>query len=400
MKIIERNPKDLIPASYNPRQLSIEEHQQISASLKRFGFVDPIIVNINKDRKDIIIGGHQRTRVALEMGMELVPTVELDLTLEREKELNVRLNKNSGSWDYDVLGNEFDTADLLAWGFEEGELDFFEDEEDPEVEEDDFDEEPPENPVTELGRIYQLGNHRLMCGDSTSEKDVGLLMDGKKAEMTFTDPPYLMNFTGAVNADGSKSFGAIHGAIKNDKMSRADGDVFISSIVKNIKEFCTGAYYICFYRLGVDYVFRALDENDLKYRAQIIWFKKGGTLSNSDYKSNYEPIIYGWINDHNFHGGKAEWDFWDISKTKKNDLHPTMKPIELCARAIKNSAKKGELVLDLFGGSGSTLIACEETSRQCRMMELDPKYCDVIVRRYCKFKGIDPETVFETGVAE
>ena len=228
-----------------------------------------------------------------------------------------------------------------------------------------------------------------MCGDSTSIDAVEKLMDGDKSNMVFTDPPYLMDFTGAINADGTKSHSGIHGAIKNDKMSREDGDQFILDIVRNITLVNNGAYYICFYRLGMDYVFRALDANKLKCRAVIVWFKKGGTLSNSDYKSNYEPIFYGWVKEHKFYGGKAEWDFWDINKTKKNDLHPTMKPVELCERAIKNSSEINGIVLDLFGGSGSTLIGCEKTNRKAYLMELDPKYCDVIINRWQTLTGKD-----------
>ena len=261
MKIVERKPDDLIAAEYNPRTLSDDQFTSISDSLKRFGFVDPVLVNKHPDRMDIIIGGHQRTKVAKSLDMETIPTVELSLNLEQEKELNIRLNKNTGSFDMDALNEFFEVDDLIEWGFDADELEFFEPEEELEVEEDDFDEEPPEEPKTELGRIYQLGNHRLMCGDSTSEEDV------------------------------------------KRKMGR--------------------------------------DED-----------------------------------------------------------HATKKPMELCVRGIRHGSKKNNIILDLFGGSGSTLIAADQSKRQCRMMELDPKYCDVIVKRYCKLKDIDPETVFETGVAK
>ena len=233
----------------------------------------------------------------------------------------------------------------------------------------------------------EIFSHRLMCGDSTSEEDVAKLMDGNKADIVFTDPPYLMGFTGNVHADGSKSFNAKYGAIKNDKMSREDGDRFILNIFTNIKKFNKGAYYVCFYRLGLDYIFRALDSLNNQYKALIIWNKGNHTLSNSDYMSKYEPIVYGWFNDHLFYGDRSNFDIWDIPRTQKNDLHPTMKPIALCSKAIKNSSKNEDIVLDLFGGSGSTLIACEQLNRKCYMVELDPKYVDVIIDRWEKFTG-------------
>lgn len=181
--------------------------------------------------------------------------------------------------------------------------------------------------------------------------------------------------------------------IKNDKMSRAEGDQFILDIFKNIQMFDKGCYYVCFYRLGLDYIFRALDTMKNDYKALIIWDKGNHTLSNSDYMSKYEPIVYGWFNEHNFYGDRSNFDIWNIARTKKNDLHPTMKPIELCAKAIKNSSKKDDIVLDLFGGSGSTLIACEQLNRSAYLMELDPKYVDVIIDRWEEYTGEKAELI-------
>ena len=200
MEIVNRSPSELIAAEYNPRKLSEEQFSTISDSLKRFGFAEPVVVNKHPDRMDIIIGGHQRTKVAKSLGFEEIPTVELNLNLDQEKELNIRLNKNTGEFDMEALEEYFDTDDLIEWGFNADEFDWLEDEEELEVEEDDFDEEPPEEPKTELGRIYQLGNHRLMCGDSTSEADVKRLMGEDKADMVYCDPPYGMK----LNCDYSK----------------------------------------------------------------------------------------------------------------------------------------------------------------------------------------------------
>ena len=388
MNIVYRDIKDLISAEYNPRQLTNEQFIQISDSIKRFGIVDPIIVNKNKDREDIIIGGHQRIKVAKDLNIEKVPTVELDLTYDKERELNIRLNKNSGEWDYDVLANGFEMDELMEWGFNEDELvGFAPDEEEVKGLTDDDDVPDDVEPVCKLGDLYQLGEHRLLCGDSTKKEDVEKLMDGKKADMVFTDPPYLMDFDGSVHSDGSKSYNSKYKKIKNDKMSRKDGDVFVNNIIKTIIDNTDGSFYICFYRLGLDYIYRALDYYNKKCRALIIWNKGNHTLSNSDYMSKYEPIIYGWNKKHNFYGKKGSFDIWNIDRTKKNDLHPTMKPVELSIIAINNSSLNKNIILDPFLGSGSTLIACEKTNRKCYGVELDPHYCDVIIKRWEDYTG-------------
>lgn len=387
MKIIEKEISTLIPAEYNPRQLSPEQREQISASLKRFGFVDPVIVNTHPDRMNIIIGGHMRTRVAKEdLNMTVVPCVELSLTLDHERELNIRLNKNSGEWDFEALGNYFEMDELTEWGFDPCELDLsFDEEEEEEVEEDDFDEEPPEEPKTELGRIYQLGNHRLMCGDSTSEKDVGLLMDGKKADMVFTDPPYGVSYTNNMNDN--------HDVIMND-------DVLLDfrHILQGFSKENTHWYI-----WTSDPVYDKWREMYQKeFKSTVVWYKGGGGIGDlaGDYARNYELCLF-CQNGRRELNGSRDGGVWDICKDAGVDyVHPTQKPVALSAYGVKKSSNKGDIVLDLFGGSGSTIIGCEQTKRKARMMELDPKYCDVIVKRYCKLKDIDPETVFETGVAK
>lgn len=405
MEIVRRKIADLKHAEYNPRFMTHNQFEAIKKSLENFEQVVPIVVNMHPKRKNVIIGGHQRCTVLEQMGIDEVDTVEVNLTLKSEKELNIRLNKNNGSWDWDMLANNFLEEDLIDWGFSESELDMFADDPEPEdIEEDDFNEDPPEKPITKLGDVYQLGPHRLMCGDSTSEDAVRDLLEKNTADMTFTDPPYLMDFKGNVSWDekegAQKTFNAVHGGILNDKMSKEEGEDFLDKINQNIKLFVKGAFYITFYRLGIDKYYESLNRVGLQCRSLIIWNKGNHTLSNSDYMSKYEPIFYGWVKDHNFYGGKNGMDIWDIKRTLKNDLHPTMKPLELCAKAIQDGSKKGEVVLDLFGGSGSTLIACDKVGRKARVMELDPKYCDVIVKRYCNLKDIEPDKVFESKVAE
>jgi DNA modification methylase len=306
------------------------------------------------------------------------------LTPKQEEEVLVRANANTaGQWDWDLLANEFEDFELTEWGLE---IPLIETKE-LEAKEDDFDGEPPAEPITVLGDLYEIGEHRLLCGDSTCSDTVAKLMNGKKADMVFTDPPYLMDFTGGLHADGSKSFNSKHGGIKNDKMSKEDGDDFLDAINSNIQLFVKGAFYICFYRLKLGEYFQSLKRTGLEVRSLITWNKGNHTLSNSDYMSKCEHIFYGWVNEHNFYGGNNGMDIWEIPRTQKNELHPTMKPIPLCEKAINDASKLNDIVLDLFLGSGSTMVASQQLKRKCYGMELDPKYCDVIIKRMMK---LDP----------
>lgn len=254
-------------------------------------------------------------------------------------------------------------------------------------EKDDEVPEIPEEPQSKLGDLYELGNHRVLCGDSTKIEEVEKLMDGKKANITFTDPPYLMDFSGNVHADGSKSLNAKHGKLLNDNLNEEQKKEFLDGFLTNIKLFTFGAYYICWYRLGLHNLFNGINRAGLEYKALIIWDKGNHTLSNSDYQSKYEPIVYGWVDKHDFYGGRSCFDLWKVERTKANTLHPTMKPIELVSKAITDSTQQNSIIMDLFLGSGSTLIASEKTGRICYGMELDPKYIDVIVQRYCDYTG-------------
>ena len=382
-------------AEYNPRQLTKDQYSQLKDSIKRFGLVDPLIVNKNKERKNILVGGHQRFKIAKEMGIDEIPCVEVDLTLDAEKELNIRLNKNVGEWDYDALANYFDVGELTDWGFSNDELQFYEEE--PEQGLIDDDEIPEvEEAITKEGDLWILGEHRVLCGDATKKEDVELLMDGQKANMVFTDPPYLMDFDGGMttNKKGNwkKSYNSKHGGIKNDKIEKSKESDFLNSFNQNIKDVTIGSFYICFYRLKLDQFFKSLNDVGIKVRTLITWDKGNHTMSNSDYWSKCEHIFYGWIDKHNFYG-KSDYDIWNIPRTKKNDLHPTMKPIDLITKAINNSSLKDNIVLDPFLGSGSTLIAAEKTNRKCYGMELDPYYCDVIVKRWEEFTGKKAERI-------
>lgn len=370
MNIQKINIKKLNPAQYNPRKnltKNDEEYRKIERSIKKFGYVDPLIVNSDMT----VIGGHQRLKVLKELGYTEIECNVVDLDKTKEKALNIALNKISGEWDNKKLEEllaELNTTDIDMdiTGFSFDEIDNIL-KDITGSKEDDFDIDQALNeidePTTKPGDIWILGKHRLMCGDSTVKENVEKLMNNNKADMVFTDPPYLMNFEGNVHADGSKSFNAIHGKIKNDNMSREEGDQFILKMFEMIKEYSKGAYYVCFYRLGLDYIFRALDRLNNRYKALIIWNKGNHTLSNSDYMSKYEPIVYGWFASHLFYGDRSNFDIWDIERTKKNDLHPTMKPVDLVVEAIKNSSKIEDLVLDLFGRKRNNFNSCRTNAK-------------------------------------
>ena len=360
MQVITKNIKDLISAEYNPRQLKKEQFNQLKDSIKRFGLVDPVIINKNDSRKNIIIGGHQRTRVAESLGIEEVPCVEVDLTLDEERELNVRLNKNTGEWDFDILADMFDIDELKDWGFTDDELLGFEIEEEKEGNIDDDEIPEVEEAVTKLGDLWILGEHRLLCGDATKKEDVDLLMNGNKADMVYTDPPYGLGG---------------YGGRKKMRLMGDDLDVtpFYSSI-PDVKEI---------YVWGR--IYNLVDIN-FEPRDIIVWYKNNFGLGKG-YRGQYEVCFY----KGDFSGSDS--DVWEVKKDTKY-IHPTQKPVDLCLRAIKNSNPSN--ILDLFLGSGSTLIACEKTNRKCYGMELDPHYCDVIVKRWEEFTGKKAELYGKT----
>ena len=372
-KIIQRDIDSLIFAEYNPRQLTKDQHQHLKHSIQRFGLVDPILVNKHKDRKDIIIGGHQRVRVAKDLDIDKVPCIELSLPYEKERELNVRLNKNTGEWDMDNLANFFDMEELVDWGFDEGEL-IFEEEEPIAGLTDDDDVPEVEESICKAGDLWLLGDHRLLCGDATKKEDVEVLMDGSKADMVFTDPPYGVGYEG-----GSKK----RAKLKDDHI----GTDIYSKVVPVIAEYCKGACYTWYAGTKPLDLYKSVGQyGDI--HSLIIWVKNNSTFNMSiHYKQKHEPCLY-WKPKNtslNWAGGSKEDTVWEFDRESKNEFHPTQKPVALGVKAISNH--KADKVLDLFLGSGSTLIACEKTGRKCYGMEIDPHYCDVIVKRWEQFTG-------------
>ena len=382
-----RKVEDLIPYVNNSRKHSDEQVAQIASSIKEFGWTNPILI----DGTNSIIAGHGRLMAARKLKMEEVPTIELShLTDTQRKALVIADNKLAlnADWDTTLLTIELD--DLLKDGFALDILGFNADELNALMEPEQVDgltdedavPEVPEEPVTKLGDIYQLGNHRLMCGDSTSIDNVDKLMDGKKADMVFTDPPYGVSYTGGLQDKGKGLKGNAREMIKNDDVDLYEEAVTVASIV------CDGPVFM-FYADTVPFgLYRGIENVNGEVVALLIWKKKGGYGAlGASYKPNHEPCVL-WKKKGtklNFVGSTKENRIWEEDKEGVNKLHPTQKPVSIPKRAIGNH--NAEIVLDLFGGSGSSLIACEQLGRKARLMELDPKYCDVIVKRWEEFTG-------------
>lgn len=393
-KRIELWPLDrLKPYDRNARTHSAEQVAQIAASIVEFGFTNPILVDSN----DGIIAGHGRLSAAQELGLKTVPVVVLDHLSERQRKAYIladnQLALNAG-WDTDLLRGELqDLAeldfDLSLIGFSDDELaDLLPDIEELPPEDADADAVPelPADPISKPGDVWLLGKHRVMCGDSTAITDVERLMDGKKADMVFTDPPYGVAYEGGHNDKKRQQ-------IQNDALEGEDLTLlFHGALTAAITVTAEHAPFYVWFASGKSVeTFAAFAELPLKLRAVIQWYKIRSGLGAfmSQYIPNCEPCIYAYKAgcSPQWFGPTDEKTVWELQKESRNEFHPTQKPVELPERAISNSSKKGQLVLDLFGGSGSTLIACEKTIRQARLMELDPRYCDVIVKRWQQFTG-------------
>ena len=387
MIVEKKNTADLMPADYNPRKALKPgdlEYEKLKRSIEQFGYVEPVIWNKTTGR---VVGGHQRLKVLMDMGYTEVDCVVVELTEEKEKALNVALNKISGEWDKeklallitDLQGVDFDVS---LTGFDPAEIDdLFKDAVKDGIKEDDFDvaAELEKPTISKAGDIWTLGRHRLICGDSTKEETFEQLMAGKKVNLVITDPPYNVNYEGSA------------GKIQNDNMADAAFYDFLLAAFQNAEGVMADDASI--------YVFHA-DTEGLNFRKAFadagfylsgccIWKKQSLVLGRSPYQWQHEPCLYGWKKKgkHLWYTGRKESTIWEFDKPKKNGDHPTMKPIPLLAYPIMNSSLTNSLVLDPFGGSGSTLIACEQTDRICYTIELDEKFCDVIVKRYIEQVG-------------
>lgn len=397
-KIESRLVADLIPYAANSRTHSDAQVAQIAASIKEFGWTNPILI----DGDNTIIAGHGRLMAARKLGMEEVPAIILDhLSKAQQRALVIADNQlalNAG-WDIDMLKAEIEDLnlegfDLGLMGFDDKFLDgLLEPEPSEGLIDEDAVPEVPETPKTVLGDIWVLGNHRLMCGDSTSVTAFDQLMDGSKADMIFTDPPYGMSYGGGrARGDDTKFKGRsggikAHGMIMNDDLQGDDLIALVRDAIAtstaSMKE--GGALYACFtWRTYAEFE-AGLESCGHQVKACIVWDKKSIGLGNSHYRPQHEFIFYC---GGQWYGDKSQADVWYMSRGATGEyVHPTQKPVELVERALNNSSKSGDVVIDCFGGSGSTLIACEKTNRHARLMELDPKYCDVIIKRWQDFTG-------------
>jgi DNA modification methylase len=387
MLIEKKKTAELLPADYNPRKdlrPGDPEYDKLKRSIEQFGYVEPVIWN---KVTGCVVGGHQRLKVLIDMGITEVECVVVDMDVEKEKALNIALNKISGEWDKeklalliaDLQGADFDVS---LTGFDPTELDdLFKDSINDGIHDDDFDVEAElkEPPITKLGDVWTLGRHRLVCGDSTKADTFDLLMAGAKANLVITDPPYNVNYEGSA------------GKIKNDNMGNDAFYHFLLDAFTNTEAVMASDASI--------YVFHA-DTEGLNFRRAFvdagfylsgccIWKKQSLVLGRSPYQWQHEPVLFGWkkTGKHQWYTGRKETTIWEFDKPKKNGDHPTMKPVPLLAYPIMNSSMSNTLVLDPFGGSGSTLIACEQSDRSCYTIELDEKFCDVIVKRYIEQVG-------------
>ena len=374
----------LIPYVNNARTHSAEQTNKLRSSLREFGFINPVII----DRDYNVIAGHGRIEAPKAEGISEVPCVFADYLTSAQKKAYIladnRMAMDAG-WDEELLRVEIEALqaesfDVGLTGFDESEIaDLFET--DSEVKDDDFDvdAELEKPPVTKSGDLWLLGNHRLICGDSTKEEIYTLLMDGKKANLVVTDPPYNVNYEGSA------------GKIKNDNMENGRFYQFLLDAFTCMEKAMENDASI--------YVFHA-DTEGLNFRKAFadagfylsgtcIWKKQSLVLGRSPYQWQHEPVLFGWKKKgkHQWYTGRKESTIWEFDKPKKNGDHPTMKPVPLVAYPIKNSSMSNCIVLDPFGGSGSTLIACEQTDRVCHTIELDEKFCDVIVKRYIEQAG-------------
>ena len=380
----------LIPYGRNPRK---NDHviEQMAGAIQEFGFRIPIIAKSTGE----VVDGHLRLKAALHLELETVPVVLADdLTPMQIKAFRILANRSASwaDWDDDLLRLELeelqlDDFDLALTGFDANELlDIMAGDESTAEGNADEDAAPevPVTPASKLGDVWIMGPHRLLCADSTDAASFTLLMAGQKAAMVFTDPPYNVDYA---NSAKDKMRGT-NRPILNDNLGDGFHD-FLLDAFKPTLAHCTGGVYVAMSSSELDTLQSAFRAAGGKWSTFIIWAKNTFTLGRSDYHRQYEPILYGWPEGAKRHwcGDRDQGDVWNIKKPQKNDLHPTMKPVELVERAIRNSSRPGDVVLDPFGGSGTTLISAEKSGRQARLIELDPKYVDVIVSRWQSFSG-------------
>lgn len=383
MNIVQAKIKDIFPYTRNAKKHDKTQIANVAESIKQFGMVQPIVV----DKDNNVIIGHCRLLACKQLKMKEVPIVKLeDLTPEEANKLRLLDNKlNESDWDFDLLAEDIPSLDFdgfdIDWGIKGVEESDVVEDEAPEPQMD-------SEPTSKLGDVWKLGDHRLMCGDSTNSQNVEKLMNGQKADLLVTDPPYNVDYEGGT---GMK--------IQNDSMS--DGaflefltDAFTNA-VNSLKE---GASYYIWHADSEGYNFRtACKTVGMTIRQCLIWKKNSIVMGRQDYQWKHEPCLYGWKEgaSHSWYADRKQSTILEFDKPQKSDIHPTMKPVNLISYQVRNSSKAGDIVLDLFGGSGTTLMACEQLGRICYMMEYDPHYADAIIKRWENFTGKKAELISE-----
>lgn len=396
MKIQQVELSKLNPAKYNPRDISKDQLSALAASLSRYGFVEPVVVN---QRNMVIVGGHQRVKAWQGLGESSVPVVFVDLDDAEERALNLALNKISGDWNEEKLSEVirelkgFDFDDFTSTGFSLDEINGLGGligvgERTPTKDPDDI-PEPPKTPITQQGDIYEIGNHRLMCGDSSIIQDVGRLMEGEKADMVFTDPPYNLA------SDSKGSYKGVRENMARLMESEWDKNFDPEKVLENILSVLApdAVVYVCTSHHLAGKIWEWM-KGWAKFHSFCTWAKPNPmpSVTKRHWTFNAELICYATRGKHvcNFPKEGHARSVWEINKINKCDLHPTMKPVEIPLKGIEFSSRPGQLVLDFFGGAGSTMVACQQSGRINRMMEINPVFCDVIVAR---MKALFPELV-------
>lgn len=381
MKVENWNIGDVTPYENNPRT-NDDAVESTANSIKQFGWQQPIVV----DKDGVIIVGHTRLKAAKKLKLNTVPvTVAADLSEDEVKAYRLADNKSGelADWDFGLLDDELagiSDLDMSDFGFTDAELDAALGADNDEAQDDEFDEEPPEEPKSKLGDVYQLGRHRLMCGDSTSVEAVKTLMGGQLADLLLTDPPYNIAYKGRTKEKLS---------IKNDNQDENTFTLFLVDAFKAAKENVkTGASaYVWFSQLHSPAFYLGIERAGWKIRQELIWNKNNFTMG-APYRNKYEPCLFITVgDDYSWYSDKSQPTVMNFNRPTTSDLHPTMKPVPLFDYQIKNSSKSGDNVLDLFGGSGTTMMACEQNGRNAYLMEFDPRYVDVIINRWEEFTG-------------
>lgn len=397
LEIVYLRPQDLKPYEGNTRKHNPEDIEGIKRSITDVGFADPIGI---WGEENLIVEGHGRQIAAIELGLDKVPCIRLDeMTEDQRREYAIRHNRSAemSAWDFGKLEEELAALDIAGIDMDDlkfdldgldggGHTEYSIAEDEP--------PEPPETPIAKPGDIWQLGEHRLMCGDSTDANAWAKLMDGEKADMVFTDPPY-----GVAIGDKNAMLNSIQPSgrccenIKNDTMSEQELYEMLKAAFINVRENCTddACYFVTSPQGGsLGLMMMMMKDAGLEVRHVLMWKKNSPTFSlgRLDYDYQHEPIFYTWTKSHhNFRAGENRTTIWEYDKPRKCDLHPTMKPVALVANAIMDGSQEGMIVLDAFCGSGTTIIAAEQTNRKARCMELDPHYCDVIINRWETLTG-------------